>query len=440
MKRPYAFLLSIALLAAPALAGAGGQGNHRANRGQDRATHRAAAQVRRADARHADRASRAQHHAAIAERRATTRQAVAAERQPRRQSHRNRIEHRRRVDVRPVQRPHRRLDEPWLAERSRAHRVIRQQREAQHERFARQQRFRGLDFDRDGVISRAEWRGNDRSFMNHDWNRDGILSGVEVVPAGARVVRVERLPFVERFLPLPRRFVAPVQIGVLAVPAAPWDLLPLPPLVETMPLSFDENRLERIVRTQGFAPVDLVVRRMPMEPLDRVLLDDRFLVLDGNRDTFVTFDEWSGPRPLFRALDVNRDSRLVVGEVVIPADPRVQRFSLVDRERYVAFNLLDQDDDGVIAPWEWTGDMDVFFLLDVGADGVLEPAEYLGLVRTRPVPVRWIARGDLDLDHNGFVSRSEWVGDPLLFVSLDLDDDGRVKPLEAVVGSLLARV
>jgi len=93
----------------------------------------------------------------------------------------------------------------------------------------------------------------------------------------------------------------------------------------------------------------------------------------------------------------------------------------------------------LIAPWEWTGDIDVFFLLDANADGVLEQAEYLGLVRTRPAPLRLVTRGVLDLDHDGFVSRAEWVGDPFVFVSLDLNGDGRVKPLEAVGGYLLAK-
>jgi len=41
-------------------------------------------------------------------------------------------------------------------------------------------RFRGLDRDSDGVITRAEWRGSERSFRVHDWNKDGVLSGKEV--------------------------------------------------------------------------------------------------------------------------------------------------------------------------------------------------------------------------------------------------------------------
>ena len=43
-----------------------------------------------------------------------------------------------------------------------------------------QNRFRGMDSNNDGVITRAEWRGNDRAFRNQDWDGNGILSGDEV--------------------------------------------------------------------------------------------------------------------------------------------------------------------------------------------------------------------------------------------------------------------
>jgi hypothetical protein len=39
-----------------------------------------------------------------------------------------------------------------------------------------------MDKNNDGVISRDEWRGNDRSFAQHDKNGDGKLSGDEVKP------------------------------------------------------------------------------------------------------------------------------------------------------------------------------------------------------------------------------------------------------------------
>ena len=47
-------------------------------------------------------------------------------------------------------------------------------------------RHRGMDRNRDGVITRDEWRGNDVSFSRHDRNRDGRLAGYEVRPGARR--------------------------------------------------------------------------------------------------------------------------------------------------------------------------------------------------------------------------------------------------------------
>lgn len=41
-------------------------------------------------------------------------------------------------------------------------------------------RFRGLDTNRDGRITRGEWRGNDRSFRNHDRDGDGVIRASEM--------------------------------------------------------------------------------------------------------------------------------------------------------------------------------------------------------------------------------------------------------------------
>ena len=49
-----------------------------------------------------------------------------------------------------------------------------------------QRRFRAMDGNNDGVISRTEWTGSRQSFETHDWNNDDVLSGDEINEATAR--------------------------------------------------------------------------------------------------------------------------------------------------------------------------------------------------------------------------------------------------------------
>ena len=49
-----------------------------------------------------------------------------------------------------------------------------------------QRRFRNMDRNNDGVVSRAEWAGSARSFEVHDWNNDGVISGTEINNTAAR--------------------------------------------------------------------------------------------------------------------------------------------------------------------------------------------------------------------------------------------------------------
>src|SRR5215212_4127440 len=64
-------------------------------------------------------------------------------------------------------------------------------------------RFRAMDTDSDGVVTRAEWRGSDQAFREQDANADGVLSGDEVrVRAGetpAAPDRNRRGQFIARF-------------------------------------------------------------------------------------------------------------------------------------------------------------------------------------------------------------------------------------------------
>ena len=54
-------------------------------------------------------------------------------------------------------------------------------------------RFRAMDTDNDGVVTRAEWRGSDQAFREQDTNGDGVLSGDEVhVRAGETAATPDR--------------------------------------------------------------------------------------------------------------------------------------------------------------------------------------------------------------------------------------------------------
>ena len=54
---------------------------------------------------------------------------------------------------------------------------------------AEQSRFRSMDADNDGVVTRAEWRGSAEAFRENDTNRDGVLSGAELAPTRRAQVR-----------------------------------------------------------------------------------------------------------------------------------------------------------------------------------------------------------------------------------------------------------
>src|SRR5262245_54952021 len=53
-----------------------------------------------------------------------------------------------------------------------------------------QMRFREMDRNNDGIITRAEWTGTAATFRLNDWNGDGVLSGEEVRIGASRTNRI----------------------------------------------------------------------------------------------------------------------------------------------------------------------------------------------------------------------------------------------------------
>jgi hypothetical protein len=224
-----------------------------------------------------------------------------------------------------------------------------------------QLRFQGMDTNRDGVITRAEWRGNDTAFRGQDWNQDGILSGEEVRTGGRRQHN--------------------------------WNQ--------------DWNRDGRVddVDTQ---------------------IAQRFRGYDMNGDNRVARSEWAGDARFFTRLDTSRDGYLSMEEYAqgggftpgAQGDP-LSRFSNIDR-----------NNDGWVTRPESrmaTGEFDRF---DVNRDNRISRAEFDNVVSVSNPSSDHDRFATVDLNHDGWLVRSEWRGTEDGFTRLDGNRDNRLSRTE----------
>jgi Ca2+-binding EF-hand superfamily protein len=213
-----------------------------------------------------------------------------------------------------------------------------------------QMRFQGMDTNRDGTISRSEWRGSNDSFRLHDWNSDGVLSGNEV-----RVGAPRELPTDEDY-----------------------DQTRRPEFRNWTERGFtnlDRNRDGRVARGEWFYDREGFVRAdrnadgtLTREEFLSVDLDidreDRFAYLDSNRNGSIERSEWHASRDAFQWLDRNNDGvlsrREVVGDEAEEAD---------------LFGGLDANNDNRVTPEEWQWSRRSFARQDQNGDGELTRAE-----------------------------------------------------------------
>jgi len=211
-------------------------------------------------------------------------------------------------------------------------------------------RFQGMDANHDGVITRAEWRGNDRSFRNHDWNGDGRLSGDEV-REGARRDNHWDDRDIDTAIDVdgdwsPAHFRALDHDGDSRLARGEWHAAP------ELFTRLDRNR-DGYLSAAEYAGTD---------DDDR---EDRFADLDANNDGRVSRGEWHGSGAVFDALDANRDGMLTRQEAVGTQSGAQDEFRSVDVNA-----------DGAVTPNEWHWNRAAFDRLDANHDARLTRQEW----------------------------------------------------------------
>lgn len=212
-------------------------------------------------------------------------------------------------------------------------------------------RFHGMDRNRDLVITRAEWRGSENSFLQHDWNRDGVLSGPEVEPGADRDDWDRRDPddLDERRRMFDRLDTNDDGVVTGAEWRGDWDGFVRLDENDDFLLSRDEFLLQEREGERG--------------------LEERFERLDEDRDGRLSRGEVRWNRDVFDLLDGNDDGSV----------SRDEFFERAGREqdRHGQFHALDEDRDGRLSASEWRGGPELFGWFDVDRDGYVSLDEFL---------------------------------------------------------------
>ena len=198
-------------------------------------------------------------------------------------------------------------------------------------------RFADWDQNKDGVITRAEWRGTTQGFEQNDWNEDGRLSGEEVrVGAQAPAMRFQQMD----------------RNGDRTITRAEWT---------GTVQAFDRNDWNNDGRLSGEE-----VRFGANQPNEQM----RFREMDRNGDGVITRAEWRGNAVAFDQQDWNNDGQLS-GDEVRPGAQR--RLDFTEAQ----FRRFDRNRDNYISGTEWRYEPDDFVQVDSNRDDRVSLSEFL---------------------------------------------------------------
>jgi Ca2+-binding EF-hand superfamily protein len=283
-----------------------------------------------------------------------------------------------------------------------------------------QMRFQGMDRNHDGMITRAEWNGSDRSFRSQDWNGDGMLSGDEVRPGAKRqtgwnqdwnhdgIVDQQDAAIAQRFHGYDNN-------GDSRVAANEW------PGNQTLFRQLDANR-------DGYLTMAEYTNAGGYKADSQGGPAYTFVNLDRNRDGFITRSEWRMGDADFNRLDVNRDNRISNYEFQSASTGNYQsndsRFFTVDRNRdgWVTrsesgmtnpeFNRLDTNSDNRLSRFEFESNATDNWNAASGQNGAVDRFS------------------SADRNRDNYITRNEWSWGDNWFDRSDTNRDNRISRAE----------
>ena len=304
--------------------------------------------------------------------------------------------------------------------------------DAQSRRAARM-RFEVMDLDRNGEISRDEWRGSARSFDVHDWNGDGRLSGDEVSIDGRQNDDLEQADHTpsraEQYQSWTARGFASLDHDQnRRITPNEWHYDR-----ETF-LRADRNR-DGVLDSTEFIGADMDDDR-----------GDRFEYLDADNNGRIERDEWHASADAFRWLD--RDGNGVLSRAEVAGEQ--------DSSRRDQFSSLDMNGDDRIGRNEWHWSARSFAARDLDGDGSLSRSEFAateagGTQSNNIVRVdaqqRWtdtgleVRAGDtLTFSSQGTIQMSNDANDTATPAGARSGRDAPKAPVNVVAGALIARI